>query len=65
MEGEVLEWLNRRAWRARKSQGFVGSNPTLSATYSSGLSYDGIEAGRFVILGILTRPTLVENGHLF
>ena len=29
--GEVLEWPIRRAWRARRAQALVGSNPTLSA----------------------------------
>jgi hypothetical protein len=31
LRGEVLEWSNRRAWRARVAQATVGSNPTLSA----------------------------------
>ena len=31
--GEVLEWSNRRAWRARRPKGLVGSNPTLSASF--------------------------------
>ena len=30
--GEVLERPNRRAWKARRAQVLVGSNPTLSAT---------------------------------
>ena len=30
--GEVLEWSNRRAWKARRGlKPLVGSNPTLSA----------------------------------
>ena len=29
--GEVLERPNRRAWKARRVQALVGSNPTLSA----------------------------------
>ena len=30
--GEVLEWSNRRAWKARRGRKpLVGSNPTLSA----------------------------------
>ena len=29
--GEVLEWSNRRAWKARVAKATVGSNPTLSA----------------------------------
>ena len=28
----MLEWTIRRAWRARRQQCLVGSNPTLSAT---------------------------------
>ncbi len=32
--GEVLEWPNRRAWKARVAvKATVGSNPTLSASY--------------------------------
>ncbi len=31
--GEVLERPNRRAWKARRVQALVGSNPTLSASY--------------------------------
>ena len=30
--GEVLEWLNRHAWRACVVLATVGSNPTLSAS---------------------------------
>ncbi len=29
--GLLPEWLNGRAWKARGSQGPVGSNPTVSA----------------------------------
>ena len=33
LNGEVLEWPNRRDWKSRVPQnGTVGSNPTLSAT---------------------------------
>ena len=32
INGEVLEWPIRRAWRARVAFATVGSNPTLSAT---------------------------------
>lgn len=32
IQGEVLEWLKRHAWKACKPlKGFVGSNPILSA----------------------------------
>gem|GEM_PF-2469909 len=31
-DGEVLEWLNRHAWKACVVLATVGSNPTLSAT---------------------------------
>ena len=32
--GEVLEWSNRRAWKARRGlKPLVGSNPTLSASF--------------------------------
>ena len=31
VNGEVLEWTIRRAWRARVALATVGSNPTLSA----------------------------------
>lgn len=29
--GEVSEWFKEHAWKACKSKGFVGSNPTLTA----------------------------------
>ena len=32
--GEVSEWSKEHAWKVCKSQGFEGSNPSLSATYS-------------------------------
>ena len=32
LEGEMLEWLKRHAWKACKPlKGFAGSNPALSA----------------------------------
>ena len=34
LTGEVLEWSNRRAWKARRARkALVGSNPTLSAKF--------------------------------
>ena len=37
LEGEMLEWLKRHAWKACKPlEGFAGSNPALSAENNSG-----------------------------
>ena len=35
--GEVAEWSNARAWKARIPQGIGGSNPPLSASFKSRL----------------------------
>ena len=51
MDGKVLEWLKRHAWKACKPlKGFVGSNPILSAFYMIRTMKKNTVIARFAIL---------------
>ncbi len=51
LDGEVAEWSKAHAWNAcRRCPRLVGSNPTLTATYTL-RTHDGVPSGAFFLFG--------------
>ncbi len=61
-DGEVSEWSKERAWKACKSKGFEGSNPSLSATeLKKAADFSGFFIGNLFLIHTLTHTLLLAS----